>query len=85
MKKTVVCDTDLSVVGTANMDIRSFDLNFEIFSIIYGKNFAQQMENAFLKDLKEYDVLNYEEWSGQGVSKKLSYAIARLVSSFFKA
>jgi phosphatidylserine/phosphatidylglycerophosphate/cardiolipin synthase-like enzyme len=27
----VVADEQLSVVGTANMDIRSFDLNFEIF------------------------------------------------------
>ena len=80
--KTVVCDTDLSVVGTANMDIRSFDLNFEIMSVIYGKNFAEQLENAFIEDLKECDEIFYEEWSKQGVFKKLTYAIARLVSSF---
>jgi cardiolipin synthase len=80
--KTVVCDTDLSVVGTANMDIRSFDLNFEIFSIIYGKTFAQQLENAFMEDLKESDELTYKEWSKQGVIKKLTYAVARLISSF---
>jgi cardiolipin synthase len=80
--KTVVCDSDLSVVGTANLDIRSFDLNFEIFSIIYGKTFAQQLENAFMEDLKESDEITYEKWSKQGVIKKLTYAIARLISSF---
>ena len=80
--KTVVADEQLSVVGTANMDIRSFDLNFEIFSSIYGKNMAKQLENAFMNDLKECDELKYEDWVNQGVMKKLSYAVARLISSF---
>lgn len=80
--KTVVADNKFSVVGTANMDIRSFDLNFEIMSVIYGKNFARQLEEAFLNDLKDCYELKYKEWVNQGVFKKLSYAIARLISSF---
>src|SRR4029079_6047326 len=55
--KTVVADGFVSVVGTANMDIRSFDLNFEIMSVIYGKNFANQLENAFLDDLNDCTML----------------------------
>ncbi len=51
--KTVVADTMLSVVGTANMDIRSFDLNFEIMSVLYGKEFAKQLEEVYLNDLDE--------------------------------
>ncbi len=50
--KTVMADNLVSVVGTANMDIRSFDLNFEIMSIIYDSNFALDLENSFLDDLK---------------------------------
>lgn len=80
--KTVVADDKLSVVGTANMDIRSFDLNFEIFSVIYGENLAAELEKAFLDDLKESDEINYEDWRKQGIVTKLSYSIARLVSSF---
>jgi cardiolipin synthase len=80
--KTVVSDSNLSVVGTANMDLRSFDLNFEIMSVIYGNEFAQQLENAFMDDLKVCDELTYEAWIKQGTYKKLSYAIARLVASF---
>lgn len=80
--KTVVADSSLSVVGTANMDIRSFDLNFEIMSIIYGAPFAKQLEGAFLDDLKECTELSYESWIQQSTFKKLTYAIARLVSSF---
>lgn len=80
--KTVVADGGLSVVGTANMDIRSFDLNFEIMSVIYGTAFAKQLEGAFLNDLKECTELSYDTWILQGSFKKLTYAIARLVSSF---
>ena len=80
--KTVVADTALSIVGTANMDIRSFELNYEMMSVIYGNKFAGQLEDAFMNDLKECDEVNYEEWQQQGAVKKLAYAIARLMSSF---
>ena len=80
--KTVVADTNLSVVGTANMDIRSFDLNFEIMSVIYGPNFAKQLEKVYLNDLTECVELKYEDWIKQGIIKRLSYASARLISSF---
>ena len=80
--KTVVVDDDLSVVGTANMDIRSFDLNFEIMSVIYGKNLNKHLGKAFLDDLELCNELTYEDWIKQGTLKKLTYAIARLVSSF---
>ena len=79
--KTVVSDTQLSVVGTANMDIRSFDLNFEMMSVIYEHNFATHLEKAFIDDLKECDELNYTEWIKLGTTKKLTYAIARLISA----
>ena len=80
--KTAIADGKVSIVGTANMDIRSFDLNFEMMSIIYGNRFAAKMEEAFHNDLKECDELNYNDWESRGKSKKLVYAIARLVSSF---
>jgi len=80
--KTVVADSRLSVVGTANMDIRSFDLNFEIMSVIYGTQFARQMEDLFQTDLSECSEVTQEEWSKQTTRQKLIYAIARLISSF---
>ncbi len=80
--KTVVADTNLSVVGTANMDIRSFDLNFEIMSLIYGPTFAKKLEKVFMSDLAECNELKYEDWVKQGFFKQLTYATARLVSSF---
>ena len=80
--KTVVADSRLSVVGTANMDIRSFDLNFEIMSVIYGVKFAEQLEEAFINDLEECKEVKIEEWQKLGITRKLIYALARLISSF---
>ena len=80
--KTVVADSELSIVGTANMDIRSFDLNFEIMPVIYGKRFARQLENAFLDDLKLCDEVNLDAWEKLSALKRLIFAVARLVSSF---
>ena len=80
--KTVVADARLSVVGTANMDIRSFDLNFEIMSVIYGTQFGRQMEDMFQTDLTECSEMTREEWGKQKTWQKLIYAIARLISSF---
>lgn len=80
--KTVVADTKLSIVGTANMDIRSFDLNFEIMSVNYGGKFAAELEKLFIDDLKECVEITQEDWSKIGMGKKLIYSIARLISAF---
>jgi len=80
--KTVVADTFLSVVGTANMDIRSFDLNYEINAIIYGSEFGKKMEDMFYDDLKECREISYADWEKISKWRKLGYAIARLLSYF---
>ncbi|MEJ2584120.1 MAG: cardiolipin synthase [Robiginitalea sp.] len=79
--KTVVADGRVSVVGTANMDIRSFDLNFEIMSLIYSKKFGREMEDMFLKDLEVSEHITLETWNEQSSLKFLTFATARLVSS----
>ena len=80
--KTAVADGMVSIVGSANMDIRSFDLNFEIFPIVYGEKLAGELEEAFMNDLKDCDELDYATWIKQSKVKSLVYAIARLISSF---
>lgn len=80
--KTVVADSSLSVIGTANMDIRSFDLNFEIMAVIYGQEFGEQLEKVFLDDLKECMEVTDETVSNAGLFNRFFYSIARLISSF---
>ena len=80
--KTIVADTFLSVVGTANMDIRSFDLNYEINAIIYGREFGKKMEDMYYNDLKECREISYSDWEKISKWRKLGYTIARLLSYF---
>ena len=80
--KTVVVDGDLSVVGTANMDIRSFDLNFEIMSIVYGEKLGAELEESFTKDLEDCVEISLEQWIKRGTGTKLVHALARLTSPF---
>jgi len=55
--KTFVTDDYLSSVGTANVDIRSFQLDYEDNAYIYDRELALQCKNIFENDLKDcYEV-----------------------------
>lgn len=78
--KTLVIDDYLSFVGTANMDNRSFDLNFEINAVIYGKEFCDELARSFLKDLDDSKLVTLNSWRRRRKSDKLYSKIARLFS-----
>jgi cardiolipin synthase len=80
--KTMVVDDDLSIIGSANMDYRSFDLNFEINALVYGKEIAGQLESAFLKDLKESSKIDAKNWLARPKYVHLWEKIVRLLSPF---
>lgn len=60
--KTMIIDDNLAVVGSANMDYRSFDLNFEVNVMLYGKEIAGQLLKAFNHDLKQSSEINADDW-----------------------
>ena len=49
--KTLSIDGMVACVGTANMDIRSFGLNFEVNATIYSERTVQRLERAFENDM----------------------------------
>ena len=69
--KTAVADGSTSIVGSANMDLRSFDLNFEVMAVLYSDSFGQAMEHMFLEDLKECQEINVDTWKNRGMAKRL--------------
>jgi cardiolipin synthase len=79
--KTVVADSFVSIVGTANMDIRSFDLNFEIMPVVYSHALGRQLEQMFLEDREDSEAITPEQWNEQSNLAFITYATARLVSS----
>jgi cardiolipin synthase len=67
-------------VGTANMDYRSFELNFEVNALIYDQDFALQMREQYFQDLENAVKIDKEEWNSRPFLKKLPEKIARLFS-----
>jgi cardiolipin synthase len=78
--KTMVTDGKLSVVGTANMDYRSFELNFEVNAIIYDPAFAKKMRKVFFEDLEQSEKIDKELWFARAGYRQLPEKIARLFS-----
>jgi cardiolipin synthase len=78
--KTLVTDGKLSIVGTANMDHRSFELNFEVNVIVYDEQFAGEMRQVFLDDLKHTEKIDPELWYKRSAYKQFPEKIARLFS-----
>lgn len=78
--KTMVVDQQLAMVGTANMDIRSFDLNFEINAIVYDEEIAKELSEAFYNDLKFASKIDGEKWKTRPTRIQLLEKIAGLFS-----
>lgn len=78
--KLIMIDTLTTSVGTANMDIRSFKLNFETNAFIYDKNITEIFETDFLKDLDDCEEITIESYNARSVFTKVRESISRLLS-----
>ncbi len=78
--KTIVLDDDLAIVGTANLDNRSFRLNFELTALLYDRDLAAQLAAAFETDLIESRELDAATLARVGLVRRLGEAGARLLS-----
>lgn len=78
--KTMLIDDQFSSVGTANMDVRSQELNFEVNTHIYDEEINQRLYEAFMTDLKNSTETSYEEWQQRPKIKIFFEHVARLFS-----
>lgn len=78
--KTIVIDDTICSVGTANFDIRSFKLNFEVNAFIYDENVSKQLARAFYTDLNHSKELTRELYEKRGFIVKIKESISRLLS-----
>ncbi len=78
--KTMVVDDWVCTVGSANMDLRSFHLNFELNAFVYGKRTVEVLAGQFLADFEHAKEVKLEEFQGRSVAKRLLCAGARLLS-----
>lgn len=78
--KTLVIDDSLSIIGTANLDYRSFDLNFEVNAMVYNSETAKELRQQFEVDLQDAVQLDPIQWMQRKKLLALLEKIAGLVS-----
>lgn len=78
--KTLVADKKMAIVGTANMDHRSFDLNFEVNAIVYDEEIAKELTDVFYLDIKDAEKIDVNNWEGRPLYKQMMERTARLIS-----
>ncbi len=78
--KTMLVDNTLSMVGTSNMDVRSFDLNFEINAVLYSRRINDELCDVFLHDLENSEQVDPVEWAQRGKGAEFVDSCARLLS-----
>ncbi|MGG4440265.1 cardiolipin synthase [Brevibacillus fortis] len=78
--KTIVVDTQLSSVGTANVDIRSFKLNFETNAFMYDSKMAEELEELFVSDLADCREITLGEYVNRPLRLRLLESLTRLLS-----
>ncbi|WP_369994016.1 cardiolipin synthase [Winogradskyella sp.] len=78
--KTMIVDGVFGTVGTANLDYRSFNINFEVNALIYNKKFCKQLTDLFNEDLKDCEKIYYQNWKHRSKFVKFKESMARLVA-----
>jgi len=78
--KTVVVDGKVASIGSANMDVRSFTLNYEANVFVYDEETAEDMVRLFLNDSKLSQELTSEYFEQLSLFKRFRLQVAQLVA-----
>ena len=78
--KGMVVDDKVLCYGTANMDIRSFALNFEVNAVIYNEEMARKMREIFEEDLKVSKQITKNVYMGRSLLIRFKEQVCRLLS-----
>ena len=78
--KAMVIDDFISIVGSTNLDERSFEQNFEANAFIYDSISASNLREIFIKDIENCEELTLENWTNRNRRQKMKESFARLFS-----
>jgi cardiolipin synthase len=78
--KAIVVDGKISSIGTANMDLRSFKLNFEVNAFIYDSNISSRLQAIFEKDMEDCIEITHELYESRSIIIKFKESLSRLLS-----
>lgn len=78
--KVMMIDDELLSIGTTNIDVRSFYLNFEVNAFIYDEEEAVQQRYTFEKDIKSSTLLTKEKYAARSRWIKVKEVLSNLIS-----
>lgn len=78
--KGIIVDGEIFCYGTANMDIRSFALNFEVNAVVYSRKKALEMERIFREDLKYCTQITRDAYASRRLEIRFKEQVCRLMS-----
>ncbi len=78
--KIIIVDGELASIGTSNMDMRSFHLNFEVNAFLYKTDSVQTLVNDYLHDLLVSNELHIEVFKGRHFGMRMMESLFRLLS-----
>lgn len=78
--KIMIVDGELASIGTANMDMRSFHLNFEVNAFLYHTDSTKKLVADFLEDLKDSSQIDDETFRRRPLSIRVVESVSRLLS-----
>lgn len=81
--KLIVSDDKIVSLGSANMDFRSLEHNFETNAILYGDETASIFRNIFERDMADSESFDMKRWKSRPFSMRIKESIARLFSPVF--
>ena len=78
--KGLIVDEKVFCYGTANMDVRSFALNFEVNATVYNEAKAREMTEIFREDLRRCTLVTKDMYAGRKLKIRFKEQISRLLS-----
>lgn len=78
--KNIVADGKVCSIGSANMDMRSFCLNFEVNAFIFDDRVSKKLEEQFFIDIEDSRLLSREEYNNRSRKVRIKESLLRLIS-----
>ncbi len=79
--KHVTVDDDIAVIGSSNMDIRSFLLNLEVTLVCYAPSVVADLRKVEAVDLSRCNQVTLQEWQSRSTKEKLYENLSRLTAA----
>ena len=78
--KSVVVDDSMAILGSANLDVRSFNLNFELTVLMYGRDAAGKLAAIHRQYVSDSCPIDGNKWMSRPALARYGESAVSLLS-----